>query len=613
MNNSEPANSSTVSWAKSPEGRGTLDLVLSCIVTFTLCVWSALHLNVPPIKSTPLQLAIEKTIWVLYGIFAPELVVATAASQYIVALWLKSEIKKDAMFRMSQKGQAKLATASTKDTTDHTWSITQCYYAVMGGCVANVPWMGDDGEEEMRRVTLTPAGIRLLSFVGRLPKIDEAHIRDKSKADWMAKAIVCVQATWMVAQVVGRLIKRLPVSLLEINTCGHVICAMALYLIWWSKPLDIQDPSVVEQGDEDVLVLMLLCSKLGTVNDGIPDIRCFHYNFSGSQRSQTESVYLYNKNSKGNLIVPREDNPYPLYRLATQVSRGSSGIHNLSEFHGFAGTAERVPDENNGFRFEYEIAAEVAEECGTYLVPPYSNLKLRHGNLYCRRARLEESRDLTGYRRLHVKTLQRASQAVDMIWAEKCLRRQPAEEYYYERLYFTVVPMLAETGYFLSETEYLVSHMSNLPSLTNLSLGQVDCHQNLLPAIFAFTALAYGVLHLSAWNDFYPSRTERYMWITAALWIACSGGLVWISCSLGLLTKKLGNVSILQEPRDILNESTLRRRRWFSRAARWCIYAIGITFAITRVFLVVEAFISLREAPREMYLTPEWSDFFPHL
>ncbi|KAK0627965.1 hypothetical protein B0T14DRAFT_475183 [Immersiella caudata] len=512
MNNSSPANSSTVSWANSPEGRGTIDLVVSCIVTFTLCVWSALHLNVPPMQSTPLQLAIEKTIWVLYGIFAPELVVATAASQYIVALWLKGEIKKDADFRMSQN--------DGKDATSHTWSVTQCYYAAMGGCVANVPWMGDDGEEEMRRVTLTPAGIRLLSFVGRLPNVDEAQVRDKSKADWMAKSIVCVQATWMVAQVVGRLIERLPVSLLEINTCGHVVCAFALYLLWWSKPLDIQDPSILENGDDDVL-------------------------------------------------------------------------------------AERVPDENNGFRYEYAIAPELAEECHAYLMPPYDDLKVRHGDLYCRRARLE-SRDMTSYRRLYVKTLQRASRAVDMIWTEKC-QRQTAE---YERLYFTVVPRLAETGYYLSETEYLLRNMPNLPSLTNLSLGQVDCHQNVLPAIFAFTALAYGGLHLSAWNDFYPSQAERYTWIIAALWIACSGGLVWISCSLGLLTKKLGSVRALQKNGDLVENPW---RRWLPMVARWCIYVVGVTFAVTRVFLVVEAFASLREAPREMYRTPEWSNFLPHL
>lgn len=598
MNNSGSTNSSTVSWVKSPEGRGTLDLVVSCIVTFTLCVWSALHLNVPPIKSTPLQLAIEKTIWVLYGIFAPELVVATAASQYIVALWLKREIEKDALHRTTQ-------TWDNANKTSRTWSVTQCYYATMGGFVANVPCIGDDEEEEMRRVTLTPAGIRLLSFAGRLPNIDEAHIRDKSKADWMAKGIVCIQATWMVAQVVGRLIKNLPVSLLEINTCGHVLCAFALYLLWWSKPLDIQDPSILGPGDENVLVLMLLSSKLGAVNDGVPDTRCFYYNFSRTLRSQSEYAEDWNRKVRGNSIVQSDDQAYPMHHFTTEVSRGSSGIHNLSEFHGFGGTAGRLPDENNGFYYLYSITPKVADECRAYLMPPYDNITIRHGDVYCRRARLA-CRDLRRYRRLHVETLQRASQAADMIWAQKC--RRPQTEY--QRLYFTIVPQLGETGYYLAETEYLVDHMPNLPSLTNLSLGQVDCHQNVLPAIFAFTALAYGGLHLSAWNDFYPSQAERYIWIAAALWIACSGGLVWSSCSLGLLTKKLGSVRVLQKQRDL---DVSPWRRWFSKTGRWSIYVVGVTFAITRIFLVTEAFVSLRKAVPQMYITSELSDFLPHL
>lgn len=101
----------------------------------------------------------------------------------------------------------------------------------MGGCVANIPWMDDINNEALQRVVITPAGIHLLSFIGQLPKIYKSQIQDKSKADWMTKSIVCVQASWMVAQVAGRLIKGLSVSILEINTCGHVVCAMILYLL----------------------------------------------------------------------------------------------------------------------------------------------------------------------------------------------------------------------------------------------------------------------------------------------------------------------------------------------------------------------------------------------
>lgn len=76
-----------------------------------------------------------------------------------------------------------------------TWNITQCFYAAIGGCVANIPWIDDVNNEALHRVVITPTSIRLLSFVGQLPKINKSQIQDNSKADWMTKSIVCVQAS----------------------------------------------------------------------------------------------------------------------------------------------------------------------------------------------------------------------------------------------------------------------------------------------------------------------------------------------------------------------------------------------------------------------------------
>lgn len=36
-------------------------------------------------------------------------------------------------------------------------------------------------------------------------------------------------------------------------------------------------------------------------------------------------------------------------------------------------------------------------------------------------------------------------------------------------------------------------------------------------------------------------------------------------------------------------------------------------FAFARLFLVIEAFISLRELPVEAYLASSWAQFIPHL
>lgn len=65
------------------------------------------------------------------------------------------------------------------------------------------------------RLSLTAEGIRLLSFLDRLPNVKEHQIRDKSKADGLAKFLVVLQAGWMIIQTIGRVQQNLPVTLLE--------------------------------------------------------------------------------------------------------------------------------------------------------------------------------------------------------------------------------------------------------------------------------------------------------------------------------------------------------------------------------------------------------------
>ena len=75
-----------------------------------------------------------------------------------------------------------------------------------------------------------------LSFMN----ISEQDIQDKSKADGLAKTLVCVQALWFCAQCISRVTQQLPITLLELNTFAHSICALLVYLLWWQKPLAIE-------------------------------------------------------------------------------------------------------------------------------------------------------------------------------------------------------------------------------------------------------------------------------------------------------------------------------------------------------------------------------------
>lgn len=54
-----------------------------------------------------------------------------------------------------------------------------------------------------------------------------------------------LQATWFLVQAIARLSQGLPVSLLEVNTIGHVLYALVIYILWWDKPREVGEPTVL--------------------------------------------------------------------------------------------------------------------------------------------------------------------------------------------------------------------------------------------------------------------------------------------------------------------------------------------------------------------------------
>ena len=72
-------------WVDDPPGRGTWGLVYSCVFTILVCVYTAIHMNVPPIGEKKLVFWIRKIKWVGVAILAPEIVVFTAFLQWLTA------------------------------------------------------------------------------------------------------------------------------------------------------------------------------------------------------------------------------------------------------------------------------------------------------------------------------------------------------------------------------------------------------------------------------------------------------------------------------------------------------------------------------------------------
>ncbi len=78
--------------------------------------------------------------------------------------------------------------------------------------------------------------------VMELPPIDDNEIKERSKADWFTKSLACLQTTWFGVQLIGRAGQGLLMANIERLTLAMVLCSIATYAVWWSKPLDVQIP-----------------------------------------------------------------------------------------------------------------------------------------------------------------------------------------------------------------------------------------------------------------------------------------------------------------------------------------------------------------------------------
>ncbi|KAF8248502.1 hypothetical protein K440DRAFT_642540 [Wilcoxina mikolae CBS 423.85] len=237
-----------VSWAAEPTGRGTFGLLRSCSITVIMCVWTALHLNVEPRgKGTEpfygVSRFISKLLMAFIALVAPELVLAIALHQFLVA------------WRFRRVVNEYVTTPIGMD---------KAFYAVMGGFAT---------EKETKLVTLNLKTLMTVSLMESVACFSINEIRDKSKATAVVTIVACVQAGWILMQCVGRKKLELYITLLEFNTMMHVINAIIMYAIWWRKPVDVTHPSVLvridvpRDPDSIGLAKSLLRSAIASVHD----------------------------------------------------------------------------------------------------------------------------------------------------------------------------------------------------------------------------------------------------------------------------------------------------------------------------------------------------------
>ena len=97
-----------------------------------------------------------------------------------------------------------------------------------------------DIHDQHQWATLTAKGAELLAEMGLLPDITRSQTTDRSKANASGKIIIGLQVSWTTLQCIVRHTAGYPLTLLEIHTMGHVICALCIYALCWNVRLQLQ-------------------------------------------------------------------------------------------------------------------------------------------------------------------------------------------------------------------------------------------------------------------------------------------------------------------------------------------------------------------------------------
>lgn len=228
-----------VSIAKEPIGRGTFSIFFSCTATFVFCVWTSVHPNIIPGASTWYR-TYYKIMYMLAALIVPEGVIMCAYGQWHVAnLLLKAWRKQFKPEPISWPARLMFWKSS-----DDWFGIDVAFFVVMGGFVVDIPGIPLVEGAPPTFTTLTPRGFLKYMNEGYIhhETFNRRSIADKGKTSNIAKLLASFQTLWLLAQCLSRWINNLPLTLLEIHVSIQVLCTIIITALWWSKPLNVNEP-----------------------------------------------------------------------------------------------------------------------------------------------------------------------------------------------------------------------------------------------------------------------------------------------------------------------------------------------------------------------------------
>lgn len=205
-------------WTSSPNVRGSIDILSSCIFTIFICIWSVLCVNIRP-GGTLFEKIYPKLKLSALTILGPDFLLLLVVGQW------ESACRSCRRF---------------KEGGNDGWSMRHAYYADMGGFVVQtkdrVSWPLDANqlfyliEEEWIKKPMLESQIL----------IDRGEIDDRNKQNTLVRILTMGQILWFLINCIARVCQRLAITTLELTTIGFIFTTVAVSICWFHKPADIE-------------------------------------------------------------------------------------------------------------------------------------------------------------------------------------------------------------------------------------------------------------------------------------------------------------------------------------------------------------------------------------